>query len=1044
MPHSFVDRQFGKTYEQPELTEINRVPMGAPHPAFPQADQALRLPREESPWWSPLDGSWRFLFRKSPEDLPEGVEGDDTTGEDWADIPVPSCWAMHGYGFPHYTNVKMPFPDEPPFAPEYNPTGVYSRTFTVDSSWQGRRIVLHFGGAESVLQVYLNGEFVGLGKDSRLASEFDITEQVKFGEENRLTAVVIQYSDASFVEDQDHWRFGGLHREVFLYSTASVYLDDFFARTDFDPTTGKGTLDLSARVELGRKLEEGWAISWQLFDQDLSPVMAEPTVLPVQTTPSSDQRDQLAPWPCPGATDSREFEGVSPWSAELPVRYRLVLSLINPDGETLESIAIWTGFRRIEIKDREFLVNGKAVLFKGVNRHEHSETGGKVIDLDLMRKDLEVMKAFNINAVRTSHYPDDPRFYDLCDEYGFYVIDEANVETHDFHNRICDDPRYLAAFVSRGKRMVQRDKNHPCIIQWSLGNESGHGANHDAMAGWIRHLDPSRPLHYEGGISRNQSHADWDDGHAVTDVVCPMYPQIHDMIEWVETNDDPRPLICCEYTHAMGNSNGCLREYFEAFEKYHGLQGGYIWEWLDHGLRETAEDGTPYWTYGGDYGDEPNAANFIADGVVWPDRTAHPGLYEFKKLAQPFAVKLVSTSPLSIAVRSKQDFRTLDYLEAVWTLKADGEELATGTLSLDGIEPGAEKVFSLSEADGHAAGFSGELLAVHLSFRLKEAEGLLAAGHEIGWEHLMLAEAALPTLDILESAPAELSEADGMRWLEGAGLRAGFCEKDGQLTHLGLPGGDNLLAAPLGFTWWRAATDNDGIKLWEDQANKPLGRWKKAGLHETTMNLTGQSVDGDGVRVQWTLSTPAHEQAGTFAQVFRMTKNGLLVENALQASTDLPDLPRIGTQFALVPGFENVCYTGLGPIENYRDRCAGAWLDRFEAKVDDFYVPYVMPQENGSRSGVRSFALCHEKTDTVVRVSAVGDTLECKASHFTDADLFAGKHTCDLKARPETWVTLDHLQRGLGTMSCGPDTLEVYRIQPGSWRWSFLLQTLGV
>ncbi|MBC2596243.1 DUF4981 domain-containing protein [Ruficoccus amylovorans] len=1034
MPESPIDRQCGKTYEQPSLTEINRLPMSAVSVSFPEPEQALASVREASPWWRSLNGQWRFLFRESPAGLPEAVELDEATSPDWADIPVPSCWQMHGYGRPHYTNVKMPFPDEPPFAPEYNPTGVYVRTFSVDESWRERRVVLHIGGAESVLQVYLNGEFVGLGKDSRLSSSFDVTERVRFGEDNRLSVVIIQYSDASFVEDQDHWRLGGMHREVWLTSTEKIYLEDVFARADYDSETGNGRIDMDVRVEMGREAQEGWSISWQLFDQELHPVMGEPESQPVLT-----RRHHLEHWPRVGARLSREFAGVQPWSAEVPARYRLVVSLVSPAGKVVESTALWTGFRRVEVKDRQLLVNGKAVLFKGVNRHEHSDTHGKVVDEALMRKDLEVMKAFNVNAIRTSHYPADPRFYDLCDEYGFYVIDEANIESHDFHNQICHDKRYLPAFVERGMRMVMRDKNHPCILMWSLGNESGYGANHDAMAGWMRRYDPSRLIHYEGAISRGQSGSEWDQGHLSTDIICPMYPEIHDMIEWVKTSDDPRPLILCEYSHAMGNSNGCLREYFEAFESHHGLQGGFIWEWLDHGLLEKTEDGREYWAYGGDYGDEPNSGNFIADGLVWPDRRPHPALYEFKKLAQPFAVRLISSSPLSVAVRSKQDFRSLDYLSARWSLSADGRELATGELGLDGIRPGEEKVFTLPQADELAGAFDGEQLGLHLSFCLKDGDGLLPAGHEIGWEHLVLAGAALLARDELKPAVAEAVEQGGLTWLSGEGWRAGFCPDQGGLVHLGTTDDENLLAAPLRFTWWRAATDNDGIKIWDGQEEKPLGKWLAAGLPETQMTLVGQTVDDGRVRVQWELATDSHPQAGSFVQVFRMTDRGLLVENALQASPELPDLPRIGTQFALVPGFERVRYVGLGPWENYRDRCAGVWEDAFELAVDDFYVPYIMPQECGSRSGVKRFELRHEKADTCMRIDAVEEPMECKALHLTDADLFAGRHTCDLAMRPETWVSLDYRQRGLGTRSCGPDTLETYRIQPGTRRWSFLL-----
>ena len=652
MSLSPLDRLLGKTFEQPELTGINRVPMRATQYSFPSAADALSQPREASPWWSSLDGSWRFLYRESPQDLPEDVVTQSTDGADWADIPVPGMWCFHGYSYPHYTNLKMPFREEPPFSPERNPTGVYARTFEVDPSWKGRRVVLHFGGVEGVLQLYLNGAFLGMNKDSRLLSEYDITERVQWGEANTLTAVVIQYSDASFVEDQDQWRLGGIHREVFLYSTDRIYVEDVFARTDYDSASGDGHLNLAVRVEMGAVPEEGWTVDWQVLDAEGASICGE-----VRSENVVTERSVHVHWPRVGVQTEESFASIRPWSAEQPVRYRLLVSLKSPSGDVVESMATWIGFRRVEVKDRELLINGKAVLIKGVNRHDHSDTEGKVVSEELMRKDLEVMKAFNVNAIRTAHYPNDPKFYDLCDEYGFYVVDEANIESHDFHNQICHDKRYLNAFVERGMRMVMRDKNHPSIIMWSLGNESGYGANHDSMAGWIRKYDPSRVLHYEGAISIGQSHAKWDEGHMSTDVICPMYADIHQLVDWVETVKDPRPVIPCEYSHAMGNSNGSLKEYFEAFEKYDGLQGGFIWEWIDHGLKETADNGKEYWAYGGDYGDAPNDANFIADGLVWPDREPHPALFEFKKLSQPVAVSLSDAS--SVVVQSKQDFRSL-------------------------------------------------------------------------------------------------------------------------------------------------------------------------------------------------------------------------------------------------------------------------------------------------------------------------------------------------------------------------------------------------
>ncbi|MBC2602151.1 glycoside hydrolase family 2 TIM barrel-domain containing protein [Puniceicoccus vermicola] len=1034
MPLSPIDRILGKTFEQPELTGMNRVPMRATQYSYPDVESALVGDRKTSPWWVSLDGTWRFLYRENPSELPEGIDSADGSGEDWADMPVPSLWPMQGYSFPHYTNVKMPFHAEAPHSPERNPTGVYQRSFTVEPSWKGRRVVLHFGGVDGVLQLYVNGSFVGLNKDSRLPSEYDITKNVNWDGENRLTAVVIQYSDASYVEDQDQWRMGGIHREVCLYSTGAVFLEDVKALTDFDPESGDGSLDLQVRVSMGNALEEGWTVDWRLLDA------SEEGEIGSNREEVAVRREHLAPWPRIGCHVGKLFSGVQPWSAEQPTRYRLLVALNSPSGDVVESTAIWIGFRRVKIHDRELLVNGKAVMFHGVNRHDHTDTGGNVVTEEWMRKDLEVMKAHNINAIRTSHYPNDPLFYDLCDEYGFYVIDEANIESHDFHNTICEDKRYLNAFVERGMRMVMRDKNHPSIIMWSLGNESGHGSNHDAMAGWIRKYDPTRLMHYEGAISRGQSKSEWDQGHLATDVICPMYPEVREMIEWVEEERDPRPVILCEYSHAMGNSNGCLKEYYDAFEAYKGLQGGFIWEWLDHGLKETAENGKEYWTYGGDYGDAPNDANFVADGLVWPDRTPHPGLSELKKLAQPLAVEKLDGDALKISVRSKHDFRSLDYLEAQWTLLGDGKELASGTLDLQGIAAGGAKEFALTEADSAVADFSGEALSLHISFVQGEAEGLLPAGHEIAWEHFNLKELAAISASSLSAVNSTVSQKESGLVLEAEGWTAKWSSESGQLESILDANGKEFLAAPLRFTWWRAATDNDGMKLWSGQDAKPLGKWQGAGLPETELILDRHEARDDaGVESVWTVRTPVHPRAATFRQRVKWTGKGLWITNELETSADLPDLPRLGIEFAVVPGFEKVDYFGYGPVENYRDRCAGVWKEHFSTTVEAMHVPYIMPQENGSRSGAVRVRLQNEE-GIRLKIEAVEKAFEFKASHLNDEDLYKATHTYELEPRPETWVYVDHLQRGLGTKSCGPDTLDQYKIRPGKYSWSFLLR----
>ena len=526
------------SWELPELQSLNRLPARATLISFPTPAAAATFDRAATRWHVSLDGSWDFKLADRPAAAAAALRG----ARGWDTVDVPGLWTMQGYDRPQYTNVQMPFAEPPPHVPEANPTGIYRRRFTVPRGWRRRRIVLGFGGVEGVLYLLVNGEPVGISKDSRTPAEFDLTDLVRHGSENELVAVVVRWSDASFVEDQDQWWHAGISREVYLRSSR---IEDVFANASLDDDYRHGLLTVTGVAD--------GPLEARLLDQRGRTVLASP--VPV----------------------AAEVRAPRQWSAEDPALYTLVVSL--EDGE---SVACRVGFRRVEIRDRRLLINGKAVLISGVNRHEHDDVTGRVISKESMETDIRLMKQSNINAVRTSHYPDDPYWLDLCDRHGLYVVDEANVESHAYYDEVCRDPRYTGAFVERVKNMVERDKNHPSVILWSLGNESGYGENHDAAAGWIRGRDPSRPLHYEGAIRR-----DWLGGHRATDVVCPMYPEVDKIEAFAKRDDDPRPLILCEYSHAMGNSNGGLADYFAAFERHGALQGGFVWEWVDHGIRQT-------------------------------------------------------------------------------------------------------------------------------------------------------------------------------------------------------------------------------------------------------------------------------------------------------------------------------------------------------------------------------------------------------------------------------------------------------------------------
>ncbi|MGH2947128.1 MAG: glycoside hydrolase family 2 TIM barrel-domain containing protein, partial [Solirubrobacteraceae bacterium] len=680
------------------------------------------------------------------------------------------------------------------------------------------------------------------------------------------------------------------------------------------------------------------------------------------------------------------------WSAEDPALY--TVEVVLGGGER---VACLTGFRRVEVRDRRLLVNGRPVRIHGVNRHDHDDVRGRAVTRELMEADVRLMKRFNVNAVRTSHYPNDPYWLELCDRHGLYVVDEANVEAHAHYDELCRDPRYEAAFVERVRNMVERDKNHPSVILWSLGNESGYGPNHDAAADWVRSADPSRPLHYEGAIAR-----DWSGGRRATDVVCPMYASAEAIERWAAepAGDDPRPLILCEYSHAMGNSNGGLAEYFAAFERHGALQGGFVWEWVDHGIRRTDARGRAHWAYGGDFGDEPNDANFCADGLVWPDRTPHPALHELKHLARPVRVEMAGDR---FRIRNRYDFRDLSGLRGTWELTADGEVVDGGEL------PEGDEV-ALDLAPGEGERF------VAFRFALREATWWAPEGHEVAHEQI-----ALPSRPRPAAAPV-----------------------DGDVTALVDPDTGALrdpavLDGPR-LSLWRAPTDNDGLRLLPHKRREPLARWLELGLDRLELRLEDVRAAGDAIEVEHRASGRERWDDVRHVRRYRPLAAGeLLVESEVHVGPDLRDLPRVGDVLVLRPGLERLRWFGQGPWESYPDRCASAVVGRFESTVAEQYVPYILPQEHGHHGEVRWLSL----TD------AGGAGLEVRgrprlgfsASHLTAADLYAARHTCDLEPRAETILHLDHAQRGLGTASCGPDTHPRHRLTASTYRFAYGLRT---
>jgi beta-galactosidase len=981
-----------------------------------------------------LDGRWRFQLLHTPE---------DELAPNWVEADVPSCWTMSGsddplqgfFDLPHYTNVQMPFPGDPPHLPEINPTGVYERDFDAPAEWiAGRRIVLHVGAAESVLIASVNGHEVGIGKDSHLASEFDVTDVITPGT-NAISLRVVKWSDATYVEDQDQWWHGGITRSVYLYATPRVHLADIRVNAGLTDELRTGTFELLADVDFGGMGEVGWTIEAKLGD--LAPLTAVVPFAPkllggaiprADSAPLTRHRfDMMAKYVSVGlvgteraswddllpvlrppldgrATLRAEMPDVRQWSAEQPHLYRLHVVLRSPSGEAIEEADLRVGFRRVEIRGRQLLINGKPVLFYGVNRHDFDPRTGRVVSAESLRADLVAMKQFGFNAVRTAHYPNDPVFLDLTDELGLYVVAEADIETHAFIDSLCDDPRYLNAWVDRAARLVRRDKNHVSVIVWSLGNESGHGVNHDAEAGYIRRYDPSRPIQYEGCIRWG-----WLVDQQVSDLLVPMYPPISAIVAHARSGRQRQPLIMCEYSHAMGNSNGTLAEYWDAIESTPGLQGGFMWEWFDHGLAQRLPDGTTRWAYGGDFGDRPNDGNFCLDGLLWPNRTPKPALWEHRQLAAPVRA---SASPDalragSIELANRQSFTGLDWLRASWQLTADGEVVGGGELPLPDVAPGKSATVRLP--DWTAPAQDGRELFLTMRFRTAEVEAWAPKGFEVCWAQL----------------PVELG-APGLERPSAHHIGGGKAKlnADGLLVH-------ELLASSPRLSLWRAPTDNDRIA-------GLAANWRDWGVDRLDRTVT-KILQGSGVVV-----VKAEVRTGSGILVLHeqrfqsLPSGGAFIRETVQIPKTLPDLARVGIELEIVPGLEQVEWFGRGPIETYPDRRRGGAVGRWHSTVSELYVPYGRPQENGGRADVRWIELSGADGRGLRLV--FDQPRQVSATHFRADDLATATHDVELTPRPETVLHLDAVHRGLGTASCGPDTLAEYLIRPGTYEWSWKVE----
>jgi beta-galactosidase len=941
-----------RTWASPEITSLGRLPMST----------YLARPDVVS-----LEGDWSFRLRSRPEDVSDA----DVAGpaEGWATIEVPGCWTMQGFDRPQYTNVQMPFAGPPPGVPEQNPTGVHRRTVTVPASWAGQRIVLHVAGAESVLYVHIDGRPVGMGKDSRLPHELDVTDVVTPGVPFELALTVVRWSDATYLEDQDHWYHAGLHRSVFVYATPPVYVRDVHAVADFEPATGEGSL--RARVHVDGPAARGWRVRVDVAGRhiDADVRFEHATSWPVN----------MAAFTGRGAEVTIDVGAIAPWSAETPNLHAVTVTLLDDAGVERDVVSLEVGFRRIEVRGHELVVNGRVPLIKGVNRHDHDMRRGKAVTAESIEADLVLMKQHNINAVRTSHYPNDAHLYDLCDRLGLYVIDEANVETHAYLRSLTRDPRWSSAVLERVVRMAQRDKNHPSVLMWSLGNESGVSPAHVAAAAWLRSWDPTRPVHYESHISE-RSMAEQVAGHVPdlaeimtttgleTDVVAPMYPSVDDIVGWATRFVPEKPLIMCEYIHAMGNSCGGLADYWDAIRSHDGLQGGFVWDWVDQALVQRQPDGGERLAYGGDFGDEPNDGPFCMNGVVAADRTPHPSLLELAAVLAPVRVDAVDDDVVRIT--NEHSFVDLDWLDASWSVQVDGDAVAGGPLDVGDVPPGSTVEVRVPETD--VASAPGSSVHRTISFRTRELQPWGKAGH------------------VIASAQHELAHADGPSIAPDAGEAA--------------PALDDL--APT-LALWRAPIDNEVF------GPRHAERWDAIGLR-------------DG---------PQHAAMETTTAV----DGGLVVSHRVVLPDALDDIPRVGVRLHLGAGIASVDWLGAGPHEAYSDRRASVRVGRWKTPVDAWTVPYVHPQASGNRIGVRWLRFLDATGACVLAIDHL-EELDVTVSRWTDEQLDAASHLEDLPDVDDCWVWLDVRHRGVGSGAVGPDVQPDHRIGPGVYEWRYRLR----
>lgn len=1010
-------------WENPGKFAEGRLSHRATAYPYPSSAEALKGDFKASPWYESLNGKWKFHYSQKPSDRPKDfyLTGYDTSG--WADITVPGNWEMQGYGVPIYVNTRYIFPKNPPFTShDDNPVGSYKRSFEIPASWDGRRIFIHFGSATSGMYVWINGRKAGYVQGAKNPAEFDITPYVHAGR-NEVACEVYRWTDGSYLEDQDFWRLSGLERDVYLYSTANRRIEDFFARAGLDGKYKDGVLDLDVDLVNYTSGATPVKLTAELFDKGGKKVW------------SATRKCDMAPDNTTQATFNANVRNVARWSAEIPNLYTLVITLADIKGKTIESTSTKVGFRTVEIRNAQLMVNGRPIEVHGVNLHEHNELTGHAIDRETMMKDIRMMKRNNVNAIRTSHYPQSPMMYDLCDEYGLYVVDEANIEIHGMgvvhnHPDTTVHPAYRAdwhdAILDRETALVERDKNHPSVIIWSLGNEAGNGENFKSAYRWIKERDKTRPVQFE------QADETWN-----TDIVCPMYPSIGHMKDYAARKDVTRPYIMCEYSHAMGNSSGNFQEYFDIIRNSPHMQGGFIWDWVDQGFVRHDEDGRKYWAYGGDFGarNYDNDDNFCINGLVNPDRTPHPGLYEVKKVYQDIRFA-PDVKKGTLTIENNFIHKDLSGYDFDWQLLRNGGIVKKGSFARVNAAPG--KIVTVRMPLDGVALDDGAEYYFNIFANVREGDEIIPAGHEQARGEVELT-AHKPFAPQIASAQAPSVEETSKGWTVKAGDVELFFTKEGWIKSYAVDG-RKLFSNGIKPSFWRAPTDND----WGNNAHRRLNAWRCAFDNST---VTSADLAKDGATVKVTVVRNMQDVNCGLKTVYTVYGDGTLgVTETLMPHADayIPEMMRFGTSIALPKQYDNFRWYGRGPWENYSDRKHSSFVGIYEGKVADQYFPYIRPQESGNKTDVR-WAELTDKDGFGLRVTGEG-LLNVSALDVTPESLDPGtdKHNMHQSdVWPDRWnvyLNVDYAQRGLGgDNSWGAAPHRPYILTPSDYSYTYFL-----